>query len=333
MNDSGSIPEDSAEIIIARITSTFGGVTFLANTYILICIIKLLAGVDSKKDKYGIIIHTFFVCINDTVSGLALFLTGMTRVYGKTTAYMCAYLVFTCFSLQIVSQGNLTCICAQRYVLTRKIRNNNVNQRAFYKKTLIVVNVFIGLVSLVVYILGTEVDTSYVPTNGVYCRLSSVMNGGNSAIIGSMNFALGAVFIIVSDILCMLTILGLKARVAPARAPTTNEGGSSENINSNVTSEVQNSTKIRQDKAIFTLLLIVIFFNLSAFPITIGYIVIFLRVEMPWILRRFLLIALFFNSLANPFIIATRVQEIRLLIVNSLRNCIASARACSFRGN
>lgn len=113
-NTSVMFKEDEAYHMMAALTAVTGATMFFANAVVFYVIIKLL----TKRNKYGIIIRTFFVYSNDTFCGLVLLLTGLCRVYDSLTAHLCTILVLSTFVLQIVSQGNIAYVCIHRYIIT-----------------------------------------------------------------------------------------------------------------------------------------------------------------------------------------------------------------------
>lgn len=315
MNQSEGSPEVKEYTYVAGLTVALGLATFLSNFFLLCVILKVL----SKSDKYGIIIHTFFVCINDTLCGLLLFLAGVWRVYDSSTAHVCAYLILSSFALQIVSQANITCVCAQRYVFARYIRKTYVKWKSAHTKTLVLVNALIGGSSLVFYFSQIHIDN--IPSVSISCKLGAVMS--TDMVVLLVNFCLGTLFIITANIFCFIAICVLKTELNVVVQPSATTSNTTSNTGTHLDENVRLNMKMRQQRATVTMLLIVLFFNISFLPTFIGNIAAFFGVNIPHVLRRPILLALFVNSLANPIIIVTRVQDIRTYI----GECFAKIKA------
>lgn len=304
MNESEEIYEVDEYSIVAALTVALGLATFVSNFLLLCIIIRLL----NRSDKYGIIIHTFFVCLNDTLCGLLLFLAGVWRVQDLATAYTCAYLILSSFALQIVSQANITCVCVQRYVFARHIRKTYTKWKSVHMKTLVFVNALIGGGSLVFYFSKAHIDN--VPKASIRCKLAAVMSTDMSVLL--VNFILGLVFTITANIFCLLTISTLKTELHGTTQSITIARNNKVSVSSSQLDEsVQQSMRICQQRATVTMLLIVLFFNISFLPTVIGNIVGLSGVHIPYVLRRPVLLALFVNSIVNPIIIVTRIKDIR----------------------
>lgn len=295
--------EDEIFSTIAVIVSVFGAATFLTNILVLAVIVALL----KKTDKYGIITHTFFVCANDTLCGLILLIIGVVRIYDYVSAYACAVLVLTIMSLQVVSQGNIACVCIQRHFITKHIRRTQASWKPSYTKILVVVNGLIGSVSLTTSLSQLRVD--HHPPVDVTCRLLSVVTA-DPVFMLTINFVLGIALTGVADVFCLLTIRRLKSEVdtvVQQAAGTSN----SNTIDSRQNDSTRIHAKARLQTAATTLFLIVVFFNLSILPSLLSYTLVYAGIVVSDAPRRLLLLSMYMNSLANPIIIATRVQDIR----------------------
>lgn len=304
MNASEEIYEVEEYSIVAALTVALGLATFVFNFLLLCIIIKLL----NKSDKYGIIIHTFFVCLNDTLCGLLLFLAGVWRVHDLTTAYTCAYLILSSFALQIVSQANITCVCVQRYVFARYIRKTYTKWKSVLTKSLVFVNALIGGFSLVFYFSKAHIDN--VPKASTRCKLAALMSTDMSVLL--VNFFLGLVFTITANIFCLLTISTLKTELHGTTQAVTLARNNKISVSSSQLAEsVKQSMRDCQQRATFTMLLIVLLFNISFLPTVVGSIVNFSGVHIPHVLKRPVLLTLFVNSVVNPIIIMTRTKDIR----------------------
>lgn len=87
----GSVYNEPQEtyIILEAFTCILGFGIFIINLILVIFTVRII----KSKDKYGIIIHTLSVCINDMLCGLVLFLIGIIRVEGLFSVYLCVYTI------------------------------------------------------------------------------------------------------------------------------------------------------------------------------------------------------------------------------------------------
>ena len=301
-------------LVIAVLTSYFGGIILLLNVCILCFIVKILSSQQTNNDKFGFLIHIFFVCIIDTCCGLALFLIGLINVEGQISARVCAFIMFASFTLQLVSQGNIACVCIQRFIITKNVQNVDMKWKSSYTKTLFVFNSLIGIISLVTLeSLSIYEDTPYV--NGL-CTGSSVIGPMVGTFTGII-FSIGFIFTIVGDVVCALTFCRLRRQV--------NMAVESDNTNTCTTQEnqpnatINAATRMRQQMAMRTLLLIVASFNITLLTYILGNVQLLLpnSIESEEF-RQFLLFTLFINSYLNPIIIATRTRDLRIHITTLL---------------
>lgn len=328
MNKTKIFEHDSEEeLAMAAISASIGGLILVLNFCLLMFIVRVLILTKATKDRSSLLVQTCFVSTHDTFSGFFLMLIGLVRVHDVFTAHVCAYLVFMCFAVQIVSQGNITCACAQRYMIARNLGKTTSKPR-FHTLSLFIVNGIIGAVALVIYISGTEVDVNKISPKPVTCNLGSVVNQ-NATAIGSVNFFIGIPCLLVANVMCILTILKLRhagQMVAPSDMESHVPSSLSKENTAQLTDAVRRSTQLKQNKAIFTLLLIVLFFNISIIPILVAYVFNNLPIYMSFALRRSFVLSLFFNSLFNPIIIVARVQDIRTPIKTLIMKAILFLR-------
>lgn len=130
-------------------------------------------------------------------------------------------------------------------------------------------------------------------------------------------YTFGITFVIIADILCLLTIIRLRKEIKTAIhpiSPCTEMTVGSTVRREQIEDNVQKTVTIRQKKAFYTLMLIVVFFNLTVLPFIAGFGVMFFGVKLPGLLPSFFHLVLFANSIVNPFIIATRTEDIRKTI-------------------
>lgn len=330
MNETTGFSLDGEEdVVMAAISAFMGGLILVLNFCLLLFISKVLIFTRNKNNRPSILVQTCFVCTHDTFSGLFLMLIGVIKVHNVFTAHMCGYLVFICFAVQVVSQGNITCACTQRYLMARNL-GKTTSKPAFHTTALLLVNGFIGVAALAIYISGTKVNVNNIPPEPVICNLGSVLNQTATA-IGSVNFLFGIPCIIVANVMCFLTIFKLRhagTKITPSDPGQPGTAGTSEASSSQLASGVRQSTQAKQNKAIFTLLLIVLFFNVSIIPSVVAYVINNLNIYMSFILRRTIILTLFMNSLFNPLIIVTRVNDVRTPIKTLFIKAASVVRLC-----
>ena len=305
-------------------TSIFGGIIFTANLCILCFIIKLFVTQPSYQDKYGFFIHLTFVLINDTLCGFTVFLIGIVSVENVTSARTCAILLYLSFSLQLVSQSNIACVCFQRFILSKSIESTQVKWRSVYTKLLFVANLGIDIVAFVIYL--TRVDVFYNQDNTGSCVWSRVTDP-NAGYIVLISFFIGMTFTFIGDVLCVFIFCRLRKRVHASIDSEVNTVGTM--VESNPNNTIHISTRRRQQRAMRTLLLIVVFFNISLLPYLTGsFLNAVVEEPLPNIINRIMFLTLFTNSLANPLIIVTRIGEVRSSIILTVRQTIGNIERC-----
>lgn len=186
----------------------------------------------------------------------------------KASAYACAVFVFMGLALQTVSQGNIACICIQRYVISKHIRAIQAKWRSVHTKTLLLVNLCLGVLSFGVCIAAFDINR--IPTLNALCKLSNIMDDKTAKIV-TINIVLGTMITFVADVFCFLTFHQLKTQVCVAGSTETNTATSSNRSTTNTDSSARTSIRTRQSKALWTIFIIVTFFNLSTFPPIVGY--------------------------------------------------------------
>ena len=319
--------EDSF-LIVAVLTSVLGGCICLSNAFILYFIVNILSSQQSNNDKFGFLIHIFFVSIIDTCCGLALFLLGLINVEGQTSARVCAFTLFASITSQLVSQGNMACVCIQRFIVTKHVQNVEIKWKSSYTKTLFVVNSLIGITSLVT--LQTQSIDDDIPYSYGPCKGSSIMGWVVSRITLTI-YCIGFIFTIVGDVFCALTFCRLRRQVnmAVGSNTNTNTAGSTKDDQSSLS--INAATRRRNQMAMRTLLLIVASFNISLLTYIIGNVQLMLRTSLQSEENgRILFLTMFINSFVNPVIIAVRIKDVRIHISTLLSKAFATI--CRFFG-
>lgn len=316
---SGDTVSESSSLL----TAVLGIVTFIENGLLLILISKVIWRMYKSKQPRDIIIQLFFVCLNDMISALFFCMVGLLKVSSITAAYVCAYTILTSVSTQNVSHGNIVCICIQRYICARNIRKRGSVRQLPVSKVLLPVNIIIGGVSLICTIATANVKHLNMNVNYV-CSINAVV--ANAMGVSVLFYVISIILILLSDVLCAMTIYKLRTEIPTAVFP--------ESTVSHIQSTSQpagpagQSIKLRQQKAIGTLFLILLFCNLSVLPMITVHTFNLLNLLLSDTLKRIAFICLYLNSVVNPVIIALRTQDIR----RSLQVCFESAKqGCLWR--
>lgn len=310
-----TIPERESEVL-SWITTVLGVVTILENAFLLALITKVLIRNYGKKEPFNFLMQLFFVCLNDTLCGFSLIVYGAIRVNSIMTAKVCGFSALTVITLQMVSQGNIACICIQRFICAKRIRTLGSSAKLHMSKHLVLVNVITSSVSLTYSVLKAEVFYDGQEPNMV-CTMIKVVKNGEGLL--HANFGAFITLTIISDVFCTMTILKLRREMSSVVQIESTQS------NSELTSVQHDGSngftiKSRQQKAIITLFLILVLFNLSVLPSIFGQsFYLLLGIEMSIEVKKVFLLCFYLNSMFNPFIIASRTSDLRKPIEKCLR--------------
>lgn len=299
-NDNVSSTDDITAKAMA-LTSSIGGVILLENSFFLMFLAFLLHKMRMKREMNDILMHFTFVCVNDNLSGLVLLAQGLTEVTGIESARLCAYVGLLSLSLNSMSQGNIACICAQRYIGARNIRKLTSSRQVTRTASLLIVNILICGTSYFASVIRMKIPENF-PRN-VFCSTVSVL-------VGSLNYMLiyyliAIVFTVIADVLCVMTIWKLKKEIDNAVVPI--------EVSSNANA-ITHAIKVNQQRAIITLFLILVLINLSSVPSVTAYTITMLGVRATPFAMRLAFVSGYLNSVANPIIICTRTQDIKIIL-------------------
>ena len=287
----------------AVIIRSIGCVAFVLNTIALLYIIRLWK---SQKRVNSFYIQLAFVCANDVGCGFVIILMSL-HVYDAISVYVCGFSHIILNTLVCTSQGNIFFICLQRYIFARNIRAMALKWKSVLSKTLLAVNGLIGVVVLAINFLSSEFYTEF---RGRDCSMAVFKNFGEQTVV--ILFAIGVPSLLASDVLCCLAIVKLSrsASVEPTDGSVTVTSRSSDQ------DELPGSKGFKkcQQRAITTVIVILIAFNLSTLPNCISIFLGFIDIRTDLTVGRLLLFCIFGNSLANPIIYITRVQSLRLMV-------------------
>jgi len=301
-------PDRNYDAAILVFTSGSGLVIFIENVILLVFLCKLLTKYDSGKEQFDVITQVFFVCANDTLSSFVLFLMGFLRVTDDITARVCVYTILLSSTLQFMSQSNITCICAFRYSIAKNVRKLRPRRRSLFTIVLVFVNVTVGLLCMTSFSANVQLNSIPKDTN-IACEFAALVTSTSTRVLASIGIVVGFIITIIADILCVMTVHRLKREIDHVQPVMTINSSLSEPSRSTAT--IRQSTKTHQQNAIFTIVLIVLFFNLSILPLLFGRILILAGVELSTTVQRLAFLCMFFNSLINPIIIAKRIPEIK----------------------
>lgn len=289
---------------ITVVLRTVGAVTFMLNLFVFIYIIRLCK---RQKRENSFYIQLAFICANDIGCGLFIVLMSI-PVTDVINVYICGFSFIVLNGLTCMAQGNIFFICLQRYVFSRNIRSTSIKWKALLSKTLLAVNSIIGVVVLAVN-LSFPLYEGY---RGNECTLAVYKNYGRQTVL--MLFYIGLPTMLASDVLCFLAILNLSSSSAVTPACISSNGtGSSDQVTSAEANSV--NFKRNQKRAIKTIILILIALNLSEAPSFLNIFLFHFNVSFGLQINRLFIFSIYGNSLANPVIYITRIQELRSMVI------------------
>lgn len=285
-------------------SAVFGSVILIVNSILFISLYKLLFD-RTKKEVSDFYIQLLSVCINDTFAGLALLLFGTITVTGVQTAYVCAYACMFGLILQLMSQGNMLCICIQRFIQTKMIRQVNIGSNKTRVAILTTVNVLLGLLSILLCILKVKVISPKIGST-IPCAIYNVVGLKPASELVSIFYVTGFVMTILANIYCVMTIFKLRKEL---------------NTVSNQTStfhrEHQDSValaaiKSKQRKSVMTIFMILLFFDVSILPNAVVFTIVSAGATNVYFNPKLLFLVLFSNSFCHPLITVTRNKSVRM---------------------
>ena len=301
-------------------SAVFGFIVFLLNFLVLVYLLRLVVQAIQKGDNTSLLVHLISVCINDTITGFSIFLVSVMYVENTFSIHVCAYSIFCTLALQNASQGNIVCISLQRYICARNIRKHRIAHQRFYTKTLLTVNSLVAIASLCYCILLLTIRENVLFDNA--CNYSNVANG-NSLLVVSVFFAIGIPFTVVSDILCLMAVNKLRTKVT-CELETTTSSYPTETPTNTEHVRLRTNNTLWQQKAMVTIILILVSFNVSFLPSLIGFIIKLADVALVGNASRLMYTSLSLNSLLNPFIIAWRTHSMRSLIKHDVATLVTT---------
>jgi len=289
---------------IAAFTYMVALISFLENIVILLFLFKLLATLSTGNEQCEFIKQLLFVSSIDTVSSFTLFWIGIIRVSDHASALICAILANLTTTFQYMSLGNFTCICTFRYHIARNLRKHGGVQKSRLNLILVLANslcLFLGVISF----LATVKLRTIPKGTSVTCDYISTVTERARDMIGQLFLVVSIGFTLLSDIMCILTAVRLNKEMSVV----------SDGVSSTASStEARNSSKVTQRRAICTLAVINLFFNLSILPVVCVFALVFAGVITSPKVGRIVFVSMFLNSMFNPIIIIVRFREIRRLI-------------------
>ena len=323
-NNTSILPDRNYDAAITAFISVSALVIFIENVILLVFLCKLLIKYNSGKEQIDVIIQVVFVCAIDTLSSFVFFVTGRVRVTDDITARLCVYTILLSSTLQFMSQSNIMCICAFRYYVARNVRKLGPRRHSLFTVVSLIVNVTVGVLCMTSFSVTMKLNSITDGAN-MACRFLALVTSKSTGVISKIYAVVGFIVTIIADVLCGMTVHRLKKEinnVQPVTTSTSTSGLSSS------TGTIRQSTKTHQQNAIFTIFLIVLFFNLSTLPVLFGRTLLFAGVKLPANVHRISYLCLYFNSFFNPIIIAKRVPEIKRSFKNLLEQCLNWTQSC-----
>lgn len=288
------------------IIRTIGVVTFVLNILAMTYILRLWK---KQKRENSFYIQMTFVCANDVGCGFVIIIMSV-PVQDVISVYLCGFSHIILNTLVCMALGNIFFICLQRYIFARNIRSLALKWKSLLSKTLLTVNVVIGVGAFTINLIASKFVEEF---RSPVCSLAVFRNFGLQTVV--LLLILGLPTMLASDVLCVLAILKLRraATIAPLEGTTT-MSRSSDNDDGPGTANFRSY----QQRAIITVLLILLAFNFSTVPNILSTILGFCGIGLPLEIGRLLLFCIFINSLANPLIYITRIQSLRSMFVSDL---------------
>ena len=144
---------------------------------------------------------------------------------------------------------------------------------------------------------NTYLNIMITGCSNVTCTGSSVM-GSMTGTLAATILLIGLIFTVVGDVFCALTFYRLRIQVKMyVESDTTNAETMTDN---QPNTSISTSIRIRKQKALRTLLLIVASFNLSLLTYIIGNVHLLLQTSIGSVeMQRFVLLTMFMNSFVN----------------------------------
>lgn len=248
-----------------------------------------------------------FVCANDVGCGFVIIIMSV-PVQSVIGVYLCGFSHIILNVLICMAQGNIFFICLQRYIFARNIRSLSLKWKSLLSKTLLTVNLLIGVVVLTINLTASKFVEEF---RSPVCILAVFKNVGAHTLL--LLLVIGLPTMLASDVLCLLAILKISrsGAVGPAEG-TTSTSRSSDSDDVTGTKQFRS----HQKRAIITVLLILLAFNVSTVPNFLSTILGYCGISLPLQIGRLLLFCIFLNSLANPLIYITRMQSLRSMFVS-----------------
>ena len=324
-NNTSILPDRNYDAAITAFISVSALVIFIENVILLVFLCKLLIKYNSGKEQIDVIIQVVFVCAIDTLSSFVFFVTGRVRVTSDITARLCVYTILLSSTLQFMSQSNIMCICAFRYYVARNVRKLGPRRHSLFTVVSLIVNFTVGVLCMTSFSVTMKLNSITDGAN-MACRFLALVTSKSTGVISKIYAVVGFIVTIIADVLCGMTVHRLKREINYVQPMTTTSTSTSGPSSS--TGTIRQSTKTHQQNAVFTIFLILLFFNLSILPILFGRILSFAGVELSTNLNRLSYLCLFLNSLFNPIIIVKRVPEIKTSFKNLLQRFSNRTQIC-----
>ena len=300
---------------IMVITSFFGFVSFMENAVVLSFIVKLVKKFSSSTEQHEFIKQLLVLCMNDTLSSVLLFWLSVFRVTGKESALICVFVGVLPVMFQLMTVSNITCICAFRYAMARNLRKRAAVRQSRFTLCLVVVNVTVGVVTVATFSATLELIPIPEGTD-IVCEYIAVTSFKTQQMVVILFIGPAMLFMVVCDILCVLTILRLQIELKMV----VQTEGSSNTTTSSLSQQQTVSRKFGQSRAICTIILILTCFNISILPIVVGMSFDISGTQFSSYVKHTCFLCMFLNSMINPIIIVIRIQEVRQLFMRVWRD-------------
>lgn len=297
-NSTKQIVDSELLVVVDQITGVVGFVAAFINGVVLFYISRLL-----MKKKNIFLIQLLFVSLIDGGGSLTTFIVSQLLVLDYTSLAACLVFSMCVLAFDCMSKGNILCICIQRLQFAKNIRKVASTWKLAHTASLITINIALGLFATLIALLDLP-DLSFRKSfhyNPICSPFSLKIVSMYPVII---MFVVGFIFLLASNICCVLTIWKLVKGSNQVEAVNSDPSSGSDGA-------VYLPSKKRQWHAIITISGMLIMFTCSSVPLIIGTILKIVGVNVLPAELRLCLVAGYITVMFNPLLIIYRTQDIR----------------------
>lgn len=320
-NDNTSIQLKDSDflIVVNQVTGAVGLLAAFVNGVVLFYMSRLLV-----RKKNSFLIQLFLISLIDGGGGLVLFILPRLTVLDYTSLVACLVVSMFVLAFDCMSKGNILCICIQRFQFAINLRKIASTWKIVHTVSIVAVNMATGflapLASLMLNLSMVSFDQSVH-----YNRLCSPFSLNVAIMLPVViMFVAGFMFLMASDICCVLTIRKLVKGPNPVYPvnsysqshPSTSSEGS-----------VYLPAKKRQWHAIITICGMLVMFTLTSLPLIIATVLKILGFDVGAAELRLCLVVGYVTIIFNPLLIICRTGTIRNVIKEDMTHLLLKVRS------